>query len=290
MSSSKSREGFVLFLILVMVAVVTSFLFSVYFLSTKSVSKSESFRDYLVAYHAAVSAIKIGLNYLKDDNNGYDGKGDDWYEPIVYNYRGIFLSVRITDECGKFNVNKLYNTLYYKMAVRLFENLELNTDIAATLKDWIDSDDRVTDNGAESYYYEGLGYKPSNRALKSLFEILYVKGIDENTFKRLLNYLTVYGSGKVNVNSASKELLLALSEQMDETAVDSIIENRPIKKIEDIKNLPGFTEELYFLIKPLITNRCDYFKMEVTASYGDSTVSLVAFTDRNRVLEWKVVE
>ena len=290
MNSSKSRKGFVLFIVLVMVAVVTSFLFSVYFLSTRNVSKSESFRDYTVAYHAAVSAIKIGLDYLKNDNNGYDGEGDDWYKPIVYNYRGIFLSVRIADECGKFNINKLNRSLYYKVAIRLFENLELNTDIAAALKDWIDSDDSVTENGAESYYYEGLGYKPSNRAAKSLFELPYVRGIDKDTFKRLSNYLTVYGSGKVNVNSASKELLLALSEQMDETAVDSIIENRPIKRLEDIKNLPGFTQELYFLIKPLITNRCNYFKMEVTASYGDSTASLVVFTDRNRVLEWKVVE
>ncbi|ADY73964.1 hypothetical protein Dester_1332 [Desulfurobacterium thermolithotrophum DSM 11699] len=290
LNSLVSRKGFVLFLVLIMIAVISSFLFSIYFLSTRSISRSESFRDYMVAYHAAVSAVKIGLETLKKDNNGYDGEGDDWSNPLVYNYRGIFLSVKISDECGKLNVNKLIVPIYYKMAKRLFKNLELNTDIVAAIKDWIDSDDIVTESGAESYYYEGKGYKPSNKVMKSLYELLYVRGINNSNFKKLSRYLTVYGDGKINVNSAPKELLLSLSEDMDEPAVDSIIENRPIKKLEDLKKLPEFTDELYFSIKPMITNRCDYFKIEVTASYGDSTVNIEAFTDRRNILEWKVVE
>jgi general secretion pathway protein K len=289
LSSSGSRKGFVLFLVLVMVSVTASFLFSLYYLSTLNFKRTEDFRDYTVAYHAAVSAVKLALYFLRNDRNGFDGVGDDWASPFSYNYRGISVSIRIEDECGKLNVNNLVNNRWHGIAKRLLENLELNPDLADAIRDWVDSDDEVFENGAESFYYEGLGYRPSNSPMKSIYELLYVKGVDERLFKRLKNYLTVYGR-KINVNSAPKEVLLALSPRMGEDAVLSIIENRPIKDLTKLKELPGFDEELYFEIKPLITVRCNYFHIEATASYGDTTATVEAFTDRYRVLEWKVVQ
>ncbi|TCK04640.1 type II secretion system protein K (GspK) [Phorcysia thermohydrogeniphila] len=289
MSSSGSRKGFVLFLVLVMVSVTASFLFSLYYVSTLNFKKAESFRDYTVAYHAAVSAVKLALYFLRNDNNGFDGIGDDWASPFYYNYRGISVSIRIEDECGKINVNNLKDNRWYGIAQRLFEKLELNVDLADALRDWIDGDDEVFGNGAESFYYEGLGYRPSNVPMKSIYELFYVKGVDDRVFKKLRNYLTVYG-GKVNVNSAPKEVLLALSPQMGEDAVDSIIENRPIKDLTKLKELPGFDEELYFEIKPLITVRCNYFRIEATAHSGDTTATVEAYANRYKVLEWKVVQ
>ncbi|MEO2069096.1 MAG: type II secretion system minor pseudopilin GspK [Desulfurobacteriaceae bacterium] len=267
-----------------MVAVIFSFLISIYSLSISSVSKSSEFRDYVKAYHAAVSAVKVALDYLKKRRDAFG------FEPISYTYRGISVSLRITDECGRLNVNKLTNQLYYNVAKRLFENLKLNPSLASSIKDWIDRDDIPTDEGVESLYYETLGYKPSNKNMKSIYELLYVKGVDEKIFKQLEDYVTVYGDGKININSAPLEVLLALSEDMDEDAAKSILENRPIKNLEDLINLPGFSEELFFLIRPLITNRCNYFRIEASASYQDSLVSLVAFTTRDKILEWKVVQ
>ena len=272
-----------------MVSVTASFLFSLYYLTTRNFKRTEDFRDYTVAYHAAVSAVKIALYFLRNDNNGFDGVGDEWASPFYYNYRGISVSVRVEDECGKVNVNKLVNNRWHAIAERLFENLGLNPDLADSIRDWVDRDDEVFENGAESFYYGGLSYRPSNAPMKSVYELLYVKGIGEKVFKKLKKYLTVYGD-KVNVNSAPKEVLLALSPNMNEDAVDSIIESRPIKNLGKLKELPGFDEELYFEIRPLITEKCNYFRIEATASYGDTTATVEAFTDRHRVLEWKVVQ
>ncbi|ADU97477.1 hypothetical protein Theam_1516 [Thermovibrio ammonificans HB-1] len=290
MSSSPSRRGFVLFIVLVVVAVLAAFLFSVLFLSSQGVKRSEAVKDYTVAYHAAVSAVKIALKYLKEDDNSFDGTGDDWAKPIHYNYSGVALSIRIEDLCGKLNVNKLTNPVYFKVGKRLFEELNLNPDLLDALKDWIDKDSRVTGDGAEADYYEAFGYKPSNSPMKSLGELYYVKGFTYKVVKKVKPYFTVYGSGKVNVNSAGKKLLMALSDRITPTLADSIIEARPIRKLQDLLDIPGFTRELYFEIRPIITNRCNYFRVEVTASYGDATASVVALTTRRRILEWKVVE
>ena len=272
-----------------MVAAVAAFLFSVFYLSNSTYRQTEGLKDYVTSYHAAVSAVKIALKYLKEDNNGFDGEGEDWSKPITYNYRGIFISIRIADECGKFNVNTLTDPRYYRVGKRLFSELG-KPEIADAIKDWIDKDSVSSPFGAEADYYESSGYRPSNRPMKSLGELLYVKGIDGKTFRELSPYLTVYGNGKINVNSAPKKVLLALSDRMGEEAADSIIEARPIKKLETLKELPGIDRELYYEILPLITNRCNTFRVEVTASYGNSTVTVVAYTTRSRILEWKVAE
>ena len=290
LSFSENRRAFVLFFVLMMIGALAPILFSVYVLSSKNYDKGNYLKDYITAYHGAVSALKVALYFLKQDNNGYDGEGDDWYKPILYNYKGIAVSVVIRDECGKVNVNEITSPLYFSIVKRLFEELEIDDSVADSIKDWIDKDSEVTGDGAESYYYQSLGYLPSNSPMKSIYELYYVKGIDKKVFDKLADYLTVYGDGKINVNSASKDVLMALSNDMTETAVDSIIESRPITKIEKLKELPGIDQELYFKIRPLITNVCNYFKIDVTASYGDATAEIVAFTDRDRVYEWKVVQ
>ena len=291
MSSSLSRRGFVLFLVLVVVAVLAAFLFSVTYFTSLSFSRADQLKNYAKAYHGAVSAVKVALKFLKNDDNGYDGAGDDWSSPLHYAYGGVTISVRITDECSRLNLNELKNPLYFKVFQRLLDELNLDPSLADAVKDWIDRDSQVTgSNGAEADYYEAFGYKPSNGPMKSLGELYLVKGFTPKVVKKLWPYLTVYGSGKINVNSAPKQLLTALSEQITPDLADSIIEARPLRKLQDLMEVPGFTKELYFSIRPLITNRCNYFRIEATSTCGDAEVTVLAFTTRDRVLEWKVVK
>jgi len=290
LSSSKRSRGFVLFVVLLIVSLIASLLFSVYYLSQTGYKKAEGIKDYATAYHAAVSAVKIALKFLKEDDDKFDGQGDDWARPIVYNYRGIFVSVRISDECGKVNLNKITDKREFEVLKRLFEELAVESSVADSIRDWVDEDDEPQPEGAESSYYESLGYRPTNGPMKSLGELLYAKGVDKNLYKKLKKYLTVYGSGKINVNSAPKEVLMALSPNLGPEAADSIIEARPIEDLSKLLELPGITKELYFEIRPLITNRCNYFKVEATASYGEATAQVEAYATRERVLEWKVIQ
>ena len=287
LSSLKRSEGFVLFIVLVIVALISSLLFSVYYLSQSSYKRAEEFKDYNVAYHAGVSAVKIALELLKEDSNSFDGEGDNWAKPFVYNYRGIFVSLRITDECGKLNVNKVTDERWLNLLRRLLEGLGVEPSLADAIKDWVDSDDEPEPSGAEAPSY--TGYAPSNAPMKTLGELYYVRGVTEELYKKLSRYLTVYGK-RINVNSATKELLLALSPHITPEVADSIIEARPIKEVSALLELPGVTKELYFEIRPLITTKCDYFKVAVTASYGEATAQIEAYTSRSRVLEWKVVQ
>jgi len=101
-------------------------------------------------------------------------------------------------------------------------------ELAASIIDWRDSDSgtSLAFGSAEEQYYSGLAYpyKPRNAALEIPEELLLVKGIDENVFSKIRNYVTIYGTGRVNANTASKAVLASLG--LSEDIVDALINFR----------------------------------------------------------------
>lgn len=97
------------------------------------------------------------------------------------------------------------------------------------LEDWIDEDDLHRLNGAESDdpFYTERGYPVKNGALDSVDELLLIKGwsrdilygrsgTDESdTLYGIASMLTVWGDGKVNINTAGTETLLSFSDYED---------------------------------------------------------------------------
>ncbi|QWR76265.1 type II secretion system minor pseudopilin [Candidatus Magnetomonas plexicatena] len=79
------------------------------------------------------------------------------------------------------------------------------------INDWTDPDDLVRTNGAESDYYRkiGAGYEPRNFHLQYLEEIILVKGVDIQLFKKLKPFITMLRNEGFNVNTAKPELIVA---------------------------------------------------------------------------------
>lgn len=153
--------------------------------------------------------------------------------------------VYISDESGKINVNKLTDDtrasfIKFLTAYKL-EELVAET-ITDSILDWLDEDDLHHINGAEKDFYVTLPepYEPKNGLFESLEELTLVKGITPQIFEMLRNHLTIYGSGKVNVNFASKEVLLYVPTLTDEMA-NEIIRLRKkqgkIKKLDTLKEI-----------------------------------------------------
>lgn len=106
------------------------------------------------------------------------------------------------------------NIASQEVLVRLFEQAGIMDakSIAASIIDWRDKDSEITDAGAENAYYNTLKdpYNARNAALKSIYELLLVHGMSAQAFAAIQEHITVYGGGTVNVNTASREVLLAL--------------------------------------------------------------------------------
>ncbi|MCJ7594222.1 MAG: general secretion pathway protein GspK, partial [Desulfobacterales bacterium] len=140
------------------------------------------------------------------------------------------IEVRIDDHSGRIQINRLvdqkgeYDPVQKGILTRLLslEHFGLEAEevgnIIDAIKDWIDADNEVTVFGAESAYYKALErpYPCRNGPLESLEELLFVRGITRGLFygtKRgpgISRYLSVYGDGRININTADPLVLMTL--------------------------------------------------------------------------------
>ena len=153
--------------------------------------------------------------------------------------------VHIYDESGKININKITDEtkqgfIKFLLALKIEEHdAEIVTD---SILDWVDEDDLHHVNGAEKNYYSSLPepYEPKNGAFEIIEELTLVRGVTPQVFELLREHVTIYGAGKINVNFASKEVLLSVPDITPEL-VDAIIqyrdENGKIEKFRDLKEL-----------------------------------------------------
>ncbi|MBW8015255.1 MAG: general secretion pathway protein GspK [Planctomycetes bacterium] len=96
-----------------------------------------------------------------------------------------------------------------------------------------------------------------------------------------LKYLALWGSQKVNINSAPRQVLEAVftfgGDQED--IADAIIQQRQIKPYKDIKDFKeqnyGFSDSIR-KAEPYIVTESSFFAIEVTAVCGNAIVSSVA--------------
>jgi type II secretory pathway component PulK len=122
-------------------------------------------------------------------------------------------TLRLRDAGAALNVNAADEAMLRQF---LAEGLGLDYDRADRLTqailDWRDEDELPRINGAEreEYLRAGRAVLPPNRNLADLDELLDVIGMDAELFERMRPYLSVVGSGQINVNAAPEPVLASL--------------------------------------------------------------------------------
>lgn len=175
------------------------------------------------ARYAAESAIKLAIDFLANDKNGYDALTESWASRALSRDRasrvadipigqGAF-SFEIVDEARKINL-KTAPTETIKRLLEHAGGADAKTarEIATAILDWQDIDDGTREGGAENFYYRTLEdpYDTPNRKLEVLEELLWIKGVTPELFKKVRDFVTLWGDGKININTASREVLLSL--------------------------------------------------------------------------------
>ncbi|BBM83559.1 general secretion pathway protein GspK [Candidatus Uabimicrobium amorphum] len=138
---------------------------------------------------------------------------------------------------------------------------------------------------------------PTKVAIYSLKELLFAKGIDQTTLlggedkkKRKVtgfaNYITIWSQGKVNINTASQQVLLSLSDKMTPDIAKAIIAKR--KNREDVfkktaelpQKVSEVTKNVFGEIQDKIGVSSEYFRITATAKTENVTKQLVAVVHR----------
>lgn len=295
----------VLLLVLVLLALLSTLLADWAFSTLVELRQAETFRDSNRAYYLARGGVRVGRMLLQEDRNAYDALDENWAAGIP-SYpvgEGGVVSVAIEDLDGRLDLNRIVDASgenpapYRERLRRLLEQLGA-TDVEAlgdALLDWVDRNDASAAAGAESGYYQGLTppYRAHNAPLDTLDELLLVKGFTPELVEQLSPFVTVHNGGRLNLNTATAEVLRCWDEDMTEAGVEQILEARrgaPFKTLEGVRDLLGL--DLYSALNrnlDLAVSSASY-RIVVEATVNDGSRRTEALVDKNgdRLLYLKV--
>lgn len=104
------------------------------------------------------------------------------------------------------------------------------------ITDWVDEDNDSLNGGNERNYYYDIkeidfssfnnDFYPPNRPFKTLEELHMVFMMEDELFDLIKGSVTIFGPKGINVNHASREVLLSIDPQMTEEVVDALIKTR----------------------------------------------------------------
>lgn len=295
----------VLLLVLVVIALLSALLSEFAFSTLVDMRLTETFRDRTRAYYLAKGGVIVGQMLLKEDINGYDAHTPEelWSIGVSgYPVGEGWITIEIEDLAGKLNINSLVDATGFNVNpvgkerfYRFFSNLG-ETDpqgLTAALIDWIDQDsDPYVDPvsgaaGAEANYYRGLNppVTIADRPMRSLDELALIRGFTPELIRRIEPHVTVYGTEKINVNTASLDVLQAISEDpvITRTAAEQIVEQRldsPFKTESELVELNGISG-LENLLRTDLTVKGRYFRVRATAEINDGVRRIEAIVDKN---------
>jgi general secretion pathway protein K len=313
------QDGFVVIVVLCMVAMLSVLLLGFNQESRANLQDVEDFRKSAQALNCARSGLNIAIAAITNAAGSNVGNST---ESLFSEENTIVLdqgqcSITLTEEAGKINVNLLkdengkLNRMSIDHLLRLIDmvNLDAGGDlcidygIVPSIIDWIDGDDEVTtlpfikhrNRGAESAYYGRTGNANGcrNERVATVEELIEVKGMSPEILDRLRDYLTVYGDGRINLNSASEFVLASLSEQMDTALAETIIERRrlrPFESVSALRDIPGMSDSLYYEISRMLTVKATDRYYNVTSRgnidrLGRTVSAIVRINDRTGWIE-----
>jgi general secretion pathway protein K len=271
----------------------------------------------------ADSGINIGLALLEQDSteNSFDSLLDTWKAVDQGDFSDLFaggeLQLTITDLTGRLQVNSLVrkskksedreqDRLLEEEMRAIFTRLLLSGSfpvedevearvIVDSLVDWIDEDDRESDDGAESSYYQSLEnpYSCRNGPVQYIEEMLLVRGITRQLLfgtkesEGLADYLTVYGEdGRININTAPVLILQSLHSLVSDEMVENLDSYRTdignqesLADISWYRSSDGWPGDIIFEDK-LLTSVSSYFRITAIGQFDTFSRRVVALAQR----------
>ncbi|MEA3405620.1 MAG: type II secretion system minor pseudopilin GspK [Pseudomonadota bacterium] len=294
------QQGFALLTVLLIVALVATMSSQLIYQQHLNLKRSTNMLHQAQSLSVAWGLegwIKYGLK-LDAENNQVDHLQELWAQPLVsVPFEEGEISGQLYDLQGRINLNnvqaddKTQREVWQKLIDRWVLNAGLETPLAEVLTDWVDSDEERLPGGAESdaYLLMQPPYRAANQSLVMLEELNKLQGFQKIAYEPWqvikATATTLPTVTPINVNTASKSVLLVLTDWMDETVVDSWIQLRTETPAQSTADFRAYMElqtgqEATALNEAfpdwLISIRSDYFLLAGQVNYGESQQAISA--------------
>lgn len=220
----RRQRGVALLLALLIVALAALIATHLFTLTGTSIARQEAQARSLDATLLSQGLEDYALVILDRDQDlgdGIDTRNDVWARPLPpLPVPGGRVAGALTDLDGRFNVNTLIRNgardpVAMARLYRLLAALELKSEIADAIADWIDADNQVQGQGAEDldYLRADPPYRAANRAMAHISELRLIRGVSAKIYARLAPELSALPIDTgFNINTASVAGLMSLAD------------------------------------------------------------------------------
>ncbi|UCD15542.1 MAG: general secretion pathway protein GspK [Candidatus Omnitrophota bacterium] len=222
--SQVKRKGFFLVFSLGVLVLLSLFCLGLGFRTYIQTRTTKLFLNKQRAFYLAVSGVKIARKVLEEDARAVDHLQEDWAKSIDEDIKFSSpekegtLSIRIEDESARINVNIMAEKMFIE---------EREEELTSIIKLF---ESRGVENAKEKIFYIldyiDEGYEPrlgnsdskdeiKNDELSVQEELLLVKNISGEDYDKIKDFITVFGDGKMNINTVTEEMLgVLVNEQL----------------------------------------------------------------------------
>ncbi|MCP4613238.1 MAG: general secretion pathway protein GspK [Planctomycetes bacterium] len=329
MSKKYRRKALALIVVVYILAALGTLVFALAYRSQIGLCQAQLLMDRIQQDEIALAVCTQACRLLALDAPNVDSQEDIWSGwhalEMPLESVGRKLSGQVwwclMDESARINVNLAPWDVLSRID-------GVDQAVVASILDWIDEDNTPNPDGVENEYYASLfpSYACRNGPLESLEELAFIKGItaeiyfgtqqtepledlkdlaleqdrkteEEEGAAGLSELLTIYGDGKINLNTAHPCVLKALP-FLSEAAVDEILSKqqpnaRKFTTLEDIETNDTFSTTDKIVLLQVAKFNSSFFQLQIKIQLErmSSIFEYTAFLERDetevRVLSWQ---
>ncbi|MBA2655897.1 MAG: type II secretion system minor pseudopilin GspK [Tatlockia sp.] len=242
-----------------------------------------------------------GFNELSNTENKFlisdkSGKVAEFPAKLAAIYPAIAIKGALYDLQGRFNLNNVSDKKYFISFQELLKNTANNLDqklrneLTMALSHWLMPYQPGLDAAINLNYYLKLKppYYPGQQLMQNSSEFRLIMGVNAKIYRSMQNYLTALPElTPININSASKPVLMSLGMGLNDSQVEELIEERGKKGISDLNKLNPLLQK-FNIRSEQVTIESQYFMTVAHLKSEDLGLNIYTILKRKKDKNGKI--
>ncbi|MCX6112489.1 MAG: type II secretion system protein GspK [Proteobacteria bacterium] len=242
----QNKRGMALLLVLASIVVITVMIVELNYNARMASSMSANYRDEIAAEYLAKSSVNVALlrlaivRKIKTFQMGSFTIPPDVISMIIS--MPFIFDHSITGMDSKININMVAlnedSITTFKEQMKNLYAAKVTSDesfghrysmddfeiLLNNIIDWIDADNESMNGGDETKYYDRKDppYKPRNASIPTLSELHMIEGMNDELFDFISPMLTVFSTGKINVNKISDDMWKTIDNRLTDDEIKAV--------------------------------------------------------------------
>jgi len=298
MNLGRQQQGVALITIMLVVVIATVLGVSMSTDQHFAVNRARTFFDQGIVRQYALGGEELARQILHQDFIEApltDHLDENWAaKDLRFEFEQGEIELLIEDLNSRLNLNSLAiegegRRLAKDRLTSLFAEQGLDATYIDRVLDWVDQNNSVSALGAEDFAYLGLErpYRAANGPMADLSELRLILEMDAEKFDQIVPFVAAIAdpNAKININTASPQVLQAIAPGLSLSAAESIAAGRdsdgPFQSLNDFTGNSSLGTSAVNVTTGGLSVQSNFFQVSIRARFQDRFGYLTSIIQRD---------